>query len=38
LFIYGRQKEELALQSGKDLAYISCTLRECLFIIRKNLG
>jgi hypothetical protein len=38
LFINGRQKEELALQSGKDLAYISCTLRECLFIIRKNLG
>jgi len=38
LFVYGRQKEELALQSGKDLAYISSTLRECLFIIRKNLG
>ena len=38
LFVYGRQKEELALQSGKDLAHISCTLRECLFIIRKNLG
>ena len=38
LFVYGRQKEELALQSGKDLDYISRTLRECLFIIRKNLG
>jgi hypothetical protein len=38
LFVYGRQKEELALQSGKDLTYISSTLRECLFIIRKNLG
>ena len=38
LFVYGRQKEELALQSGKDPDYISRTLRECLFIIRKNLG
>jgi hypothetical protein len=38
LFVYGRQKEELALQSGKDPDHISRTLRECLFIIRKNLG
>jgi hypothetical protein len=38
LFVYGRRKEELALQSGKDLDYINRTLRECLFIIRKNLG
>jgi hypothetical protein len=38
LYIYGRRKEELAVQSGKDVAYISRTLRECLIIIRKNLG
>lgn len=37
LFIYGRKKEELAAQSGKDLSYISGILRECLLIIRKNL-
>ncbi|HXO78136.1 MAG TPA: hypothetical protein VN824_22935 [Puia sp.] len=37
LFIYGRKKEELAAQSGKDLAYISGILRECLLVIRKNL-
>ncbi|MBS1661246.1 MAG: hypothetical protein JST68_09370 [Bacteroidetes bacterium] len=37
LFIYGRKKEELAAQSGKDLAYISGILRDCLLIIRKNL-
>lgn len=37
LFIHGRKKEELAAQSGKDLAHISGILRECLLIIRKNL-
>jgi len=38
LFIYGRTKEELAIQSGKDLGYVSRILRECLGVIRKNLG
>ncbi|HEY4337461.1 MAG TPA: hypothetical protein VGM89_16230 [Puia sp.] len=37
LFLYGRSKEELALRSGKDLAYVSKLLRECLGMIRKNL-
>lgn len=37
LFIYGRKKEELAAQSGKDLAHINGILRECLLVIRKNL-
>ena len=37
LFIYGRKKEELAAQSGKDLVYINGILRECLLVIRKNL-
>jgi len=38
LFLYGLSKEELAQQSGKDLTYISRLLRECLGMIRKNLG
>ena len=38
LFLYGRKKEELALDSGKDLVYINRVLRDCLVIIRKNLG
>ncbi|GGA91355.1 hypothetical protein GCM10011511_13360 [Puia dinghuensis] len=38
LFLNGRKKEELAACSGKDLAYISKILRECLVMIRKNLG
>ncbi len=38
LFLYGRSKEQLALQSGKDLAHVSRLLRECLGMIRKNLG
>lgn len=38
LFLYGRSKEELAQQAGKDLAYISRLLRECLGMIRKSLG
>ncbi len=38
LFIYGRSKEELAVRSGKDMVYIGSILRECLVIIRKNLG
>ena len=37
IFLKGRKKDELAAQSGKDLAYISGILRECLLIIRKNL-
>lgn len=37
LFLYGRSKEELARRSGKDLAYVSKLLRECLGMIRKNL-
>lgn len=38
LFLYGKSKEELALHSGKDLAYVSRILRESLAMIRKNLG
>ena len=38
LFLHGLKKEELAACSGKDLAYISRVLRECLTMIRKNLG
>lgn len=38
LFLYGRTKEELALHSGKDLAYVSRILRECLGMMRKNMG
>ena len=38
LFLHGRSKEELALQSGRDLAHVSRLLRECLGMIRKNLG
>jgi hypothetical protein len=38
LFIHGRDKEELAASTGKGLAYVSRILRECLFMIRKNLG
>jgi hypothetical protein len=38
LFLYGRSKEELAYQSGKDPGYITRLLRECLGMIRKNLG
>ena len=38
LFLYGREKEELALQVDKDPAYITALLRECLLIIRKKLG
>jgi hypothetical protein len=38
LFLYGKSKEELALQSGRDLGYVSQLLRECLGMIRKNLG
>lgn len=37
IFLKGSRKEELAAQSGKDLAYVSGILRECLLIIRKNL-
>jgi hypothetical protein len=38
VFLYGKSKEDLALQSGKDLAYVSRILRECLGMISKNLG
>jgi len=38
LFLHGRQKEEVALQVGKEPAYIGGLLRECLLIIRKKLG
>ena len=38
LFLRGRQKEEVALQVGKDPAYIGGLLRECLLIIREKLG
>jgi len=38
LFLLGRDKEELAVQSGRSLDHINNTLRECLFIIRRNLG
>lgn len=37
LFLYGRQKEDLAIQVGKDPSYIGGLLRECLLIIRKKL-
>lgn len=38
LFLCGRKKEELALEAGKDLAYIDKLLRESLLIIRKKIG
>lgn len=38
LYLNGKQKEDLAGQVGKDLAYISMLLRESLLIIRKKLG
>jgi len=38
LFIYGRERAELAMCSGLDLSDIDRLLRECLLIIRKNLG
>jgi len=38
LFLDGRPKEDLALQTGKDPAYIDRVLKECLLIIRKKLG
>ena len=38
LFINGRQREELAGEVNKDLAYIGDLLRECMHIIGKKLG
>ena len=38
LFIYGQEKECVASRAGKDVAYVSRLLRECLLLIRKNLG
>lgn len=38
LFIYGRTKEDLAAGTGRDVGYISGILRNCLAMIRKNLG
>jgi DNA-directed RNA polymerase specialized sigma24 family protein len=37
LFIYGREREDLAMRSGRELSDIDWLLRECLLIIRKNL-
>ena len=38
LFINGQDKERVAIRAGKDIAYINRILRECLLLIRKNLG
>jgi hypothetical protein len=38
VFLYGKSKEDLALESGRDLSYVTQLLRECLGMIRKNLG
>ena len=38
LFIFGRDKEYVARRSGRDPAYVSRLLQECLLLIRKNLG
>jgi hypothetical protein len=38
MFIYGQDKEGVASRAGKDQAYVSRLLRECLLLIRKNLG
>ncbi|MHA4809826.1 hypothetical protein ACX0G9_17055 [Flavitalea flava] len=38
LFICGRQKEELAIESGREKEDINKLLREGLLIIRKKLG
>ena len=38
LFIHGREREELAREADKGLAYIDDLLRECMQIIRKRLG
>ena len=38
LFINGQDKERLAVRSGKDIAYVNRIMRECLLLIRKNLG
>lgn len=37
-FFLGRQREELARETGKDPAYIGRLLRESLLIIRNKLG
>jgi DNA-directed RNA polymerase specialized sigma24 family protein len=36
-FLKGRQKEELALQLGKDSAYVEKVLRDSLVIIRSHM-
>ena len=38
LFLNGRQREDLALQAGRDQAYIGDLLRECMQVIRKKMG
>jgi len=38
LFIHGRDRDYVAGRSGKDPAYVSRLLQECLLLIRKNLG
>jgi hypothetical protein len=38
LFIGGRDRECVANQVGMDAAYVGKLLRECLLLIRKNLG
>ncbi len=37
LFLQGMDKEDLALQEGKDLAYINQLLRESFLMIRERL-
>jgi len=38
VFINGLDKEGVAVRAGKDIAYVSGVMRECLLLIRKNLG
>ena len=38
VFINGQDKEGVAVSAGKDIAYVSGIMRECLLLIRKNLG
>lgn len=38
LFINGREREDLAKELNRELAYVGDLLRECMLIIRKKLG
>lgn len=38
MFIHGRERECVASQAGMDASDVSKLLRECLLLIRKNLG